>query len=816
MKKKNVKKMLRDAGILTGVFVMAVIVFGYVTNKSNDNLTVDIGTAANPQISFGYNGYDINLVPGYVKEMDIPSIRDTITPVIEKKANVEINAYDNKIQKLTYQVYSLDGKKQIMEKEIDNPDKTVTLDLSRGNMTREEKVLKVTLTLESGKDIFFYTRIKSAENANMLECFDYVKSFHEGALGKLEGAEVGKAIEPNEEGDNSSFAHVTIHSDYNHVTYGGLEPQVEGGERWSVKEMNDVTSSVQIEFLVSCKGEENETDLYKVKEFFRIRHDKQKKKTYLLDYDRTMEQIFDPTKKILNEKGILLGIADYDVQYMTNKDGTIVSFIQADELWNYNKETDEVSLVFSFASAENTDSRNMTSQHEIRLLDSDDNGNITFAVYGYMNRGGHEGEVGVAVYYYNIETSSVEEKVFIPTDASYAHTVNELGRFVYYSVDREMLYVLVDGIFYETDVKKDRTRELAPKLEEGQYVVSEDGRLLAYQMTGEEQAAGNIVVMDFATGEQRIVEAAEGENVYPLGFVKNDFVYGIFRAEDKGQTISGESIIPMYKVEIQNSKNEIVKTYEQKNVYIMDAEFEENRVILKCAVKEKKTYTIVGEEYISNNEETKESNIYPEAYTTEMKKRQIRLTYNNGISDKEPKVLKPKQALFENPIKVTFEKEKKENKYYAYGHGELLGDYDTVGDAILSADEFGGVVTDENQRYIWERGNRDLVYRARSVETLARRFCKQLKAGEAPKKIKEEYWDGEYLDLTGCKSEQLAYIINQGRPVIGMCSVNKAIILIGYNETTMTYIDVDSGKKSAADFEKIDQMTAESGHTYIG
>lgn len=816
MKKKNVKKKLQEAGILTGVFIIAVIVFSYVTNKSNDNMTVDIGTAAYPQISFAYNGYAINSVPGYAQEMDIPSIRDTITPVIGKKTAVEIKAYDNKIQKLMYQVYSLDGEKQIMEKEIENPDKNVPLDLSRGNMTREEKVLKVTLTLEDGKDIYFYTRIKSAENASMRECLDYVKNFHEGALAKTDGAGVGKAIEPNEEGDNSSFSHVTIHSDYDHVSYGGLEPQVEGDERWSVKEMNDTTSSVQIEFQVSCKGEENETDLYKVKEFFRIRHDKKEKKTYLLDYDRTMEQSFDPTKKVLSEKGVLLGVTDHDVQYMTNKDGTIVSFVQADELWNYNKETDEVSLVFSFASAENTDSRNMTSQHEIRLLDSDDNGNITFAVYGYMNRGEHEGEVGVAIYYYNMEASSVEEKVFIPTDTSYANTVNELGRFVYYSVEREILYVLLDGIFYETDVKKDRTKELMPKLEEEQYVVSEDGRLMACKMTGEEGADGKIMVMDFATGKQRMVEAAGGENIYPLGFVKNDFVYGAAREEDKGQTISGESIIPMYRVEIQNSKNEVVKTYEQKNIYIMDAEFEENRVILKCAVKEKKTYTIIGEEYISNNEEVKESNIYPESYTTELKKRQIRLTYDNGISDKEPKVLKPKQVLFENPIEVTFDKTEKENKYYAYGHGKLLGDYDTVGEAVLAADEFGGIVTDKNQRYIWERGNRDLVYKSRSVETIAKRFAKQLKAGEAPKKIKEEYRDGEYLDLTGCKAEQLAYIINQGRPVIGMCSAKKAIILISYNQTTMTYIDVESGKKRVADFEKIDKMTAESGHTYIG
>lgn len=90
-----------------------------------------------------------------------------------------------------------------------------------------------------------------------------------------------------------------------------------------------------------------------------------------------------------------------------------MSFVQADELWNYNKDRDELSLVFSFASTENNDARNLTSEHEIRLLTADKAGNITFAVCGYMNRGEHEGEVGIAIYYYDIEKNSVEEKVFV-------------------------------------------------------------------------------------------------------------------------------------------------------------------------------------------------------------------------------------------------------------------------------------------------------------------------------------------------------------------------------------------------------------------
>mgnify|MGYP000559222368 FL=1 len=110
--------------------------------------------------------------------------------------------------------------------------------------------------------------------------------------------------------------------------------------------------SVLLQYRVSCKGEENESDRYAVKEFFRVRYIADAQKTYLLDYDRTMDQIFDATKKVLNEKGIILGIAPTNLSYKVNKDGTIVSFVEANELWNYNKDSDEVSLVFGFADAE--------------------------------------------------------------------------------------------------------------------------------------------------------------------------------------------------------------------------------------------------------------------------------------------------------------------------------------------------------------------------------------------------------------------------------------------------------------------------------
>lgn len=87
-----------------------------------------------------------------------------------------------------------------------------------------------------------------------------------------------------------------------------------GGERWKITETNSSYTSALLEYDVSCTGEENETDMYTVREFFRVR--KNNGQMYLLNYDRTMEQIFDGSKNVLSEKGILLGITDPDVPYV--------------------------------------------------------------------------------------------------------------------------------------------------------------------------------------------------------------------------------------------------------------------------------------------------------------------------------------------------------------------------------------------------------------------------------------------------------------------------------------------------------------------
>ena len=54
----------------------------------------------------------------------------------------------------------------------------------------------------------------------------YVKNFFDKERNKEAAAELQPALEPNSQSDNQTYQTVTIHSDFEHVTWGSLQPEV--------------------------------------------------------------------------------------------------------------------------------------------------------------------------------------------------------------------------------------------------------------------------------------------------------------------------------------------------------------------------------------------------------------------------------------------------------------------------------------------------------------------------------------------------------------------------------------------------------------
>ena len=107
-----------------------------------------------------------------------------------------------------------------------------------------------------------------------------------------------------------------------------------------------------------------------------------------------------------------------------------------------------------------------------------------------------------------------------------------------------MLYTMVDGTLYQYSIEDDEKTVLVKGLDAQQYVVSEDGSLIAYQADGELGTATKVSILNVGTGKKQKITCSEGECIRPLGFIRSDFVYGIAKTEDIGNTVSGEATVP--------------------------------------------------------------------------------------------------------------------------------------------------------------------------------------------------------------------------------------------------------------------------------
>lgn len=806
------KKKLIKAGVLLVVFAAALVVSSFIINRGSKDQIADMGAPAIPRVWFTVNGQKVNILSGYVRDMDIPAMRDTITPLeADGTLDMTVEEDGNAISGVKYTVYSMDGEEVYGEGEASelSGEETVTLSLADSlEESVREAVLKIVLTVDD-REVSYYTRIERSDNINAADCLAYAQDFHTNALEKTNAEEMELRLEPNEESDNTTYQTVNIHSDITHIQWGSLDPQLIGEVEWSIKESNSVYTSILAKYQVSCADDNEETGVYNVKEFFRVR--KMGDTIYLLDYNRDMQKVFSGSPEAIDENGVLLGIASDDLQYETNADEDIVAFVQERDLWLYSRKSGELYQVFSFSDAEGSDARSRNDQHAVRIISMDNSGNLAFAVYGYMNRGTHEGEVGVGIYYFNAADNVIEEKAFIPSTKSFAIAEDELGKMVYYNHSEKMLYVLAEGTLYRIDLDRNEQEVLAGNLTEDQYTVSDDGRQMAYQT---DDSAAEIQVMNLESGDSYQIKAENQETVRPLGFINSDFIFGKIKAEDAGQTVSGEAVTPMYAVEIVNSKNEQVAEYSftDSGIYTTDILIDGNLLTLNRVQKDGSVYSATDQEYITNNEERRETTVSLAVYSTDRMQKQVRITFEDAADNTDVKVMKPHQLTAGEPLTITLSGTDDTEKFYVYGMGELTAVYDKAAYAIQKAEQVSGVVISSSQAYVWEKGNRDLVY---STGAEAFRQGNDETSLEACENYMEQY-NAHRVDLTGCKLDQILYVINKGLPVIAVTDGNHAVLLTGYTTSDITYIDPENGSETTVSIGQMEKMAEQGGNTFIG
>ena len=404
------RKRIIKAGVLAAVFIAALLVSSLLINRGTDDKIVDMGAPALPRVSFFVGGTEVNPLFGYTQDMDITAMRDTIVPLgTDGSLKMRIQAEEGQVDAARYEVYSLNGEDMYTKGEVRIPEGEAETRLDIGNILSEsnrEAVLKVILTL--GDDpVSYYTRIALPDDITTAECLAFAQQFHEDAMARQNTEEMESYLEPGDESDNTTYQTVNIHSDINHIQWGELSPEVVGDVEWSIKESNTVYTSILAVYQVSCRDEDGRTALCNVREFFRVRS--LKGTIYLLDYNRDMEQIFSGGTDEFSGDGILFGIASGEIPYRTNKDGTVAALCRRgiSGCTTASAETDPGIQLCGPGRTGYTEQKRPACRPHHR---DGRQRQYFFCCIRIYERGFHEGEVGVGIYYFSADSNVIEEQ----------------------------------------------------------------------------------------------------------------------------------------------------------------------------------------------------------------------------------------------------------------------------------------------------------------------------------------------------------------------------------------------------------------------
>lgn len=833
-------------GLLLGcIFALALLILSRVMNQGNTDMTTEMGEATYPVLSMYVGTYRVGSLHGYAQSMECAYLRDNLQPIGEdRKIDVRMDTYGRRIDAIGFEVRSLDGERLVESTPVENYEKeedeiSFSITLKDLIESETEYMLVFLVTPENSEPVRYYSRIILSESLHVLEKLDYITDFHERTFDKEEAAELTKYLESNAEGDNTTFHKVTIHSSFHQVTWGDLPVRKVTEPCITIKELAEQTGSFKLEYLVSIKNGKK-TEYYRSGEYYRIRYSPDR--MYLLDFERTMEQIFDEEADVYINDKIVLGITGEKVELKESDGGNVFAFTVADKLYSYNVTDNKLARLFSFYgnTEELRDERSAYDRHDIRVLTVDETGNILFLVYGYMNRGRHEGCVGVVLYAYNSVANTVEELAYIPYDKSYELLKTDIEKLSYLS-RTGIYYFMLDGGVYAIDVRNLSMQTVVTGLKEGGYHVSESNKMLVWQEGSDLYAANGLILMNLNTQKQTKIQAGAGEYISVVGFMEEDLIYGLARERDVRENRTGITTFPMYCLKIQSDEGSVLKTYQKENVYVVGSEIAENQLTLSRVVydEESESYVPTLDDQIMNTEEVGSGNNVLSSVVTEKYETIWQITVKNEIDVKGLKHLTPKEILFEGNRSVgDLGDGSSEDFFYVYGKNGIENLYTNPGRAVELAYRVAGVVVDDDGDYVWRRVTRSTRNQIMAItedevtetegslaicldtilkyEGISRNTQRRLNQGDTVMDILEsDLQDYTILDLTGCSLDAVLYYVNKDIPVLATLEDGNAVLITGFNELNIVVMDPVTGTLEKRGMNDSAEWLEENGNQFI-
>ncbi|WP_029323356.1 hypothetical protein [Butyrivibrio sp. AE3004] len=822
------KKFIIKAIYTIIVFVLSLFIIGHFTNVETVDMTAKMEAPTFPTVTFDFGGREVNLLHGYATEMEVAHMRgDIITTSASRGVSFKMNTYGEDVTGLKFEIRQAAGNGLVENTEI--TDINTEGDIISGSFQIKDLIdagkeyMLVILADVNGKTARYYTRVIWPENEDSFhadEAIDFALNFSNMSFEKGDASsELSKYLESNAEGDNTSFSHVTINSSYDQVKWGNLNIVNHTEPKIKVRDIQSQTSTIGLEYQVTQKIEDGSEKLYNVKEAYRIRYTTDR--IYLLNFDRTMNYVFSADTSDITDNVISLWITDPNVSIGESEGGGIFAFISEDRLYVYNSNENKIAMVFGFYDDDNNDDRATFQGNTIHILSVDETGNVEFAVSGYMNRGDHEGCVGNAIYKYDSQLNTIEEMVFVPSTL-HQDIVRAYSENILYVSKNGDLFIKSDGDVYMINLDQRTQKNLIENLSEDRYSQSESGSIIAWQ----DESKKTVQIMNLSTQAQSEIKAEQGDLVRVLGFMGEDLVYGMVHEADVHTDRMGTTVYGMYSVHIVDSEGNTLENYTPSQGVVTGISIEDNLIRLSRAQWNEGSglYDELIDDQIMNTLKKEVGSNHITIAATDNYKNITQIKVKSNIKTKSLILQTPNMTLYEGSreVEIKSDRDKEiEPYYYVYGLYGLLKVYDNPAAAVNLAYNAPGVVINDDNQYVWVRGNLltsnqimyitnlaadyenmqaedstgvciDMILQHKGISINTKAMLEQ---GEAVVNIlKNSLVGARVLELDGCPMEAMLYYVNQDIPVMATLNDGNSILIIGFNDLNTVLLEPSTGQ----------------------
>ena len=902
--KKKINVLVRIL-VMAVVFVVTIYLVNIFQNRSYKNLAAEMKDAELPLAYVSYGDSLLNCMHGYTGEVDLTLLRDSVTPIDENK-NIEILVENDafKDASYSYEIRSISGDSLIEKGDLEaasGTDGYDVLDISaRMDLKQDmEYMLVVKLKSGDGRSASYYTRVVVNDNYHESQLLNAAKDFHDAtfAFDKLESESVigtyKQEYTGGGTGDSYGLGHVNLANAYSDLLWDGLKPTVISDVNTYIKEIDVNYAVIEMEYKAMSTTSQDVMSYYTVKEFYKISYkdvpvasqtdeadgagtdgiysdetasydeaysDEQdadtvtetEPKITMLSYDRYVDEYFDKDGIDAINNVYEIGIVSSDdLEYRYTEDNKKIAFVRNGQLWMYDYGDGQITLVYGSGMDDHANDSNTYADHDMNIISFDKDGNMTFAVYGYMNSGDHEGKLGVALYTFDYTILEVDELLFVECNVPYEAMKSETSRLTYYDGDK--FYYMLGGKVNAVDMKTRQQSYIAEGLSASDVKVSVNMEVMAYGESENQSSNTKLTLMNMHTGKSYEITAGAGECLICYGFKDSDMVYGVSSISDAQVDVDAESFvgtryseesrdnIPASRLYIVNSDGEQIKEYAKSGYYLMQVDVDTNLLYLTRGEKSDSGFKSVNDDFITFKEDDTKETIGTTHLSSITGYDRLYFTVpSNMYLSYIPALNITKEKIDPNAASMIMTVVRDKVTYHVYDNLGLSKIYDVAGDAINYAVSVSGIVVSsegevvyrqaESQEYntiasgIFHRstGSVDaslgdclyMVLTYQGVQVTADDIAQYTDPVEALNSLGKR----QGIDVTGLSLDMLLGYVSSGIPVISRISDGRYVLIVSYNEADIRYYDPVEDKEIVVSRDEYTDMMIQwhnESYTYV-